>query len=61
MVKPATMGGANWPPSSYDPTTHTLYVCATDRISTFKALADPGQPGPNKVYMGGSFGQAAGQ
>jgi alcohol dehydrogenase (cytochrome c) len=58
MVKPATMGGANWPPSSYDPTTHTLYVCATDRISTFKALADPGQPGPNKVYMGGSFGQA---
>ncbi|HTC44450.1 MAG TPA: PQQ-binding-like beta-propeller repeat protein [Steroidobacteraceae bacterium] len=58
MVKPATMGGANWPPSSYDPTTHTLYVCATDRISTFKAVADPGQPGPNKVYMGGSFGQA---
>ncbi|MEJ0008674.1 MAG: PQQ-binding-like beta-propeller repeat protein [Steroidobacteraceae bacterium] len=58
MVKPATMGGANWPPSSYDPTTHTLYVCATDRISTFKALADPGPPGPNKVYMGGSFGQA---
>jgi quinohemoprotein ethanol dehydrogenase len=58
MVKPATMGGANWPPSSFDPTTHTLYVCASDRISTFKALADPGQPGPNKVYMGGSFGQA---
>jgi len=58
MVKPATMGGANWPPSSYDPTTHMLYVCASDRISTFKALADPGQPAPNKVYMGGSFGQA---
>jgi quinohemoprotein ethanol dehydrogenase len=58
MVKPATMGGANWPPSSYDPTTHTLYVCATDRISTFKAVADPGQPSANKVYMGGSFGQA---
>jgi len=58
MVKPATMGGANWPPSSYDPTTHTLYVCASDRISTFKAQADPGQPAPNKVYMGGSFGQA---
>ena len=58
MVKPATMGGANWPPSSYDPTTHTLYVCASDRISTFKAVADPGVPAPNKVYMGGSFGQA---
>jgi alcohol dehydrogenase (cytochrome c) len=57
MVKPSTTGGANWPPSSYDPTTHTLYVCATDRISTFKA-ADPGQPAPNKIYMGGGFGQA---
>ena len=57
MVKPSTNGGANWPPSSYDPTTHTLYVCATDRISTFKA-ADPGQPAPNRVYMGGGFGQA---
>ena len=57
MVKPATMGGANWPPSSYDPQSHTLYVCATDRISTFVSQ-DPGTPGPNKVYMGGSFGQA---
>jgi quinohemoprotein ethanol dehydrogenase len=57
MVKPSTTGGANWPPSSYDPTTHTLYVCATDRISTFKA-ADPGQPALNRVYMGGGFGQA---
>jgi len=57
MVKPATMGGANWPPSSYDPNTHTLYVCATDRISTFISK-DPGTPGPNQVYMGGSFGQA---
>ena len=34
-VKPGTMGGANWPPSSYDPETHLLYVCASDRISTF--------------------------
>src|SRR6185503_18032932 len=25
-VKPGTMGGANWPPSSYDPDTHLLYV-----------------------------------
>jgi len=57
MVKPSTTGGANWPPSSYDPTTHTLYVCATDRISTFKAT-DPGQPVLNRVYMGGGFGQA---
>ncbi len=34
-VKPGTMGGANWPPSSYDPETHLLYVCASDRINSF--------------------------
>jgi alcohol dehydrogenase (cytochrome c) len=58
MVKPGTMGGANWPPSSYDPASHLLYVCATDRISTFWARDKLETPGPNKVYMGGAFGQA---
>ena len=57
-VKPGTMGGANWPPSSYDPETHWLYVCATDRISTFRVAEQLEAPGPNKVYMGGKFGQA---
>jgi alcohol dehydrogenase (cytochrome c) len=57
-VKPGTMGGANWPPSSYDPETHLLYVCASDRISTFWVRLPLETPGPNKVYMGGSFGQA---
>ena len=58
MVKPGTMGGANWPPSSYDPETNLLYVCASDRISTFWARDKLEEPGPNKVYMGGNFGQA---
>lgn len=58
VVKPGTMGGANWPPSSYDPDTHLLYVCATDRISTFRVAQNLEAPGPNKVYMGGRFGQA---
>jgi mono/diheme cytochrome c family protein len=58
LVKPATMGGANWPPSSYDPDTHLLYVCASDRISAFKARDPLEEPGPNKVYMGGGFTQA---
>ncbi len=57
-VKPGTMGGANWPPSSYDPETHLLYVCASDRISTFWVRLPLETPGPNKVYMGGAFGQA---
>ncbi len=58
MVKPATMGGANWPPSSYDPETNTLYVCATDRISTFQLSPKLEEPKPNGIYMGGHFGQA---
>jgi alcohol dehydrogenase (cytochrome c) len=57
-VKPGTMGGANWPPSSYDPETSLLYVCASDRISTFWLREKLEEPGPNKVYMGGTFGQA---
>ena len=30
-AREAARGGANWPPSSYDPATHTMYICATDR------------------------------
>ncbi|HXR41925.1 MAG TPA: c-type cytochrome, partial [Acidothermaceae bacterium] len=58
MVKPGTNGGPNWPPSSFDPETNLLYVCATDRISTFWVREKLETPGPNKVYMGGGFGQA---
>ncbi len=58
MVKPSTSGGANWPPSSYDPETHLLYVCASDKISTFTVSPRLETPGPDKVYMGGHFGQA---
>ena len=59
MMKPGTMGGANWPPSSLDPETNLLYVCASDRISNFVVRLPLETPGPNKVYMGGSFTQAA--
>jgi alcohol dehydrogenase (cytochrome c) len=60
-VKPGTMGGANWPPSAYDPETHLLYVCASDRINTFRVSEDLPEPGPNQVYMGGRFTQAEAQ
>ncbi len=58
IVKPSTSGGANWPPSSYDPRTHLLYVCASDKISTFVVAKHLGKPTPDRVYMGGHFGQA---
>ncbi|MEY4640960.1 MAG: hypothetical protein RLZZ227_954 [Pseudomonadota bacterium] len=57
-MKPGTTGGANWPPSSYNPDNHHLYVCATDRLSTFRVQDPLSEPGPNVVYMGGTFAQA---
>ncbi len=59
MMKPGTMGGANWPPSSYDPESYLMYVCATDRISNFVVRLPLETPGPNKVYMGGNFTQSS--
>jgi alcohol dehydrogenase (cytochrome c) len=57
-MKPGTMGGANWPPSSYDPETHLLYVCASDRINSFAVQETLPEPAANQVYMGGRFTQA---
>ncbi len=34
----------NWPPSSYDPEMHTMYICATDRIGVLRASADDSAP-----------------
>ena len=64
VMKPASMGGANWPPSAYDPETHHLYVCATDRIQTFEGgnrdneLPKPSENGA-PVFMGGRLGQTS--
>ncbi|NIW24405.1 MAG: quinonprotein alcohol dehydrogenase, partial [Gammaproteobacteria bacterium] len=42
VMKPGPLGGANWPPSSYDPRTQTLYICANDRNGRFQSGdADP--------------------
>jgi quinohemoprotein ethanol dehydrogenase len=59
-MKPASIGGANWPPSSYDPEKHILYVCATDRMGTFSAaeLEGDGLPEVGEVYMAGRLGTA---
>lgn len=54
-AKPAQIGGANWPPSSYDPRNHTLYVCATDQIGTWQA---DDKPRPGSINMGGRLGTA---
>ncbi len=56
-LKPWGRGGANWPPSSYDPATGYLYVCAQDQIGLFRRVPE-GEAEPAKLFTGGPFGSA---
>lgn len=54
IINPSLYGGANWPPSSYDPTRHTLYVCASDIPGKYGLDKKPlGPPVTGKHYTGG--------
>jgi alcohol dehydrogenase (cytochrome c) len=57
-VSPARWVGRTGPPSSYDPESHLLYVCASDRINSFSVQESLNTPVANQVYMGGRFVQA---
>jgi glucose dehydrogenase len=59
MLKPAAQGGANWPPSAFDPETNQLYVCATDRIGSYAVTLPLAPPVDNQPYFGGSLGQSS--
>jgi alcohol dehydrogenase (cytochrome c) len=54
VIKPSALGGANWPPSSYDPTTHTMYVCANDQMQIYQADI-VGEPREGEQFLGGAF------
>jgi glucose dehydrogenase/cytochrome c553 len=57
VAKPGQGGGANWPPSSFDPNTGFLFVCAQDRTGIFTSgppIDEPHAPGDR--YLGGRFG-----
>jgi quinohemoprotein ethanol dehydrogenase len=57
VAKPGISGGANWAPSSYDARTGLLYVCASDRASSFRAWEIGAErPPEGKEYIGGNFG-----
>jgi alcohol dehydrogenase (cytochrome c) len=59
VAKPGARGGANWPPSSYDPATNILYVCATDAANLFRGGEDDQQITPEgQRYLGSAFGGA---
>lgn len=56
-AKPGQGGGGNWPPSSYDPERHNLYVCATDGGGIFSGgESDNEMPPEGDRYIGGRFG-----
>ena len=61
IAKPSPRGGANWPPSSYDPATNYFYVCGTDMVNLFKGGEEnqviPAE-GHGGRYLGGAFGGA---
>ncbi|MGH9253494.1 MAG: pyrroloquinoline quinone-dependent dehydrogenase [Vicinamibacterales bacterium] len=60
VAKPGQGGGANWPPSSYDPRSGYLYVCASDRTGVFKGGdSDFEIPMDGARYIGGVFGSVA--
>ena len=58
IVKPSIWGGANWPPSSYDPARQTLFVCASSVVGNFTGGGDPDfvAPGQGDRYLGGVTG-----
>jgi len=56
LVKPGVAGGANWPPSSYDPQTGLLYVCAGDRMVPLIAMpVTEARPPTGDTYLGGGL------
>ena len=58
VARPGALGGANWPPSSYDPESELLFVCASDRIGLFRG-GDVDNELPEMEgdrYIGGEFG-----
>ena len=61
-MKPQARGGANWPPSSYDPETHLFYVCAHDGINAFSERRRDelhATPTPGTRYLGGTLRRPA--
>jgi quinohemoprotein ethanol dehydrogenase len=58
-IKPAFSGGANWPPSSYDPASGYFYVCAQDRIGVFHTEDAEPAPKTGKRFVAGAFGSSS--
>ena len=57
LMKPGPPGGVNWPPSSYDPASGYLYVCAADRIWSYLSQEVTAErPVEGAGYIAGGIG-----
>ena len=56
IVAPGIWGGANWPPSSYDPVQQRLFVCASSVINGYTGGWDDRftAPEPGESFLGGT-------
>ncbi len=55
-IKPGGGGGALWPPSSFDPETGYMFVCATDRLWAYiSGEIDDERPPAGAGFLGGGF------
>ena len=53
-IRPSSFGATSWPPASYDPRTHSMFICALDLVGIFTGgTTDDG--GPQQQYLGGNF------
>jgi alcohol dehydrogenase (cytochrome c) len=56
IVKPGIWGGANWPPSAYDPMQQSLFVCASSVVNGYAGGGDPKfvVPDTRDLFLGGA-------
>jgi alcohol dehydrogenase (cytochrome c) len=58
ISSPSTIGGTNWPPSSYNQETGYLYVCSADAVSIFTSSEveyDPAKITQGNDFLGSAF------
>lgn len=55
LVRPGIWGGANWPPSAYDPVQQRLFVCASSVVNGYAGGGNPAlvAPGQGDEHLGG--------
>ena len=59
IMLPGIWGGANWPPSAYDPTRQRLFVCASSVVNGYAGGGDPNLVPPGNgagaLFTGGTI------